>query len=340
MLTAVLYNQSNMNGRLIVIGSNSFSGSHLIDYALKNNNKVIGISRSGEIHEVFRPYGTRPGTDYKFYSLDLNHHLTDILELVDTFKPEYIFNFAAQGMVEESWKNPEHWYRTNFISAVELHNALLKRKFLKRFIQVSTPEVYGNSSGNLTEDNCCKPSTPYAVSKAACDLSLLAYNKKYGFPVLITRAANVYGPGQQLFRVIPKTILNIKEHRKVPLHGGGRVRRSFIHIEDVVRATYELAEKGVPGEIYHIASQNLISIRELVERICSRLDVDFESYVEQSNERDRQDNEYRLDSGKLGNLTGWKDAIDLDTGLDQVIDWINRNYEVLAKMPREYIHKE
>lgn len=329
-----------MIGRLIVIGSNSFSGSHFIDYALKNNNNVIGISRSNEIHEIFRPYSNRKNTEYKFYPLDLNNQLPDILELVDIFKPDYIYNFAAQGMVEESWKNPEHWYRTNFISGVKLHNALLKRKFLKKFIQVSTPEVYGNSSGNLMEDTCCNPSTPYAVSKAACDLSLLAYYKKNGFPVIITRSANVYGPGQQLFRVIPKTILNIREHRKLPLHGGGRVRRSFIHIEDVVRATYELSECGKPGEIYHISSRAITSIRELVECICNKLDVEFESYVEQSDERGMQDDEYLLDSSKLRNLTGWEDTIDLDTGLDQVIKWVDRNYKILAKMPREYIHKE
>jgi len=329
-----------MNDKLIVIGSNSFSGSHLIDYALKNDNRVIGISRSGETPEVFRPYRVRANPGFRFYSLDLNKKLREILELVDTFKPDFIFNFAAQGMVEESWKNPEHWYRTNFVSAVELHRGLLERKFLKRFIQVSTPEVYGNSTGNILENACSKPSTPYAVSKAACDMSLLAYHKKYGFPVIITRAANVYGPGQQLFRVIPKTIMSIKERRKLPLHGGGRVRRAFIHIKDVVKATYQLAEKGEPGEIYHISSRSTVSIRELVERICQKLNVKFESLVLPSGERSGQDDEYRLDSSKLRNLTGWNETIDLDTGLDQVIEWIEQNYQTLASMPGEYIHRE
>lgn len=329
-----------MNDKLIVIGSNSFSGSHLVDYALKNKNSVIGISRSGEIHDVFRPYRDRTKASFKFYSLDLNRQLQEILELVDTFKPDFIFNFAAQGMVEKSWENPVHWYRTNFVSAADLHRALLERKFLKRFIQVSTPEVYGNITGKIHEDSSCKPSTPYAVSKAACDMNLLAYYKKYGFPVIITRAANVYGPGQQLYRVIPKTIINIKERRKLPLHGGGRARRSFIHIEDVVRATYELALHGKTGEIYHISSQEILSVRQLVEKICKKLGVEFESCIEQSEERSRQDDEYRLDSSKLRKLTGWKATIDLDSGLEQVIEWIEQNYQVLATMPREYIHRE
>ena len=329
-----------MSDKLIVIGSNSFSGSHLIDYALKNDNRVIGISRSGEIHEVFRPYSDRTNAGFKFHSLDLNKHLKEILDLIDAFKPDFIFNFAAQGMVEESWGNPEHWYRTNFISAADLHKALLERTFLKKFIQISTPEVYGNCTGDILEDACCNPSTPYAVSKAACDMSLLANHKKYGFPVIITRAANVYGAGQQLYRVIPKTIMSIKEKRKLPLHGGGRVRRSFIHIKDVARATYQLAEKGEPGEIYHISTRSTISIRELVERICQKLDADFESLVIPSGERNKQDDEYRLDSSKLRNQTGWNETMDLDAGLDQVIEWIEQNYQTLATMPGKYIHRE
>ena len=329
-----------MKGKIIVIGSNSFSGAHLINFALNSNYKVIGISRSKESHDIFLPYRGKANPEYEFFRLNLNHDMPEILRIVDDLKPDYIFNFAAQGMVEESWKNPEHWYQTNFVSAVELHQALLSRKFMKRFIQVSTPEVYGNTTGELTENTCSSPSTPYAVSKAACDMSLLAFYRKYGFPVIITRAANVYGPGQQLYRIIPKTILNIKERKKLPLHGGGRVRRSFIHIHDVARATLELAEKGKPGEIYHVSTLSTISIRDLVEKICRKLNVDFDSQVEYSDKRSKQDVSYQLDSSKLRILTGWKDYIDLDEGLDQTIAWIDMNYNILNTMSREYNHKE
>ena len=329
-----------MNEKIIVIGSNSFSGSHLVDYALENQDKVIGISRSEENHKIFLPYKDRINSDFEFYSLDLNRDIRKIIDLIDEFEPGYIYNFAAQGMVEESWENPEQWYRTNFISAVILHGNLMKRKYLKRFIQISTPEVYGSVHGSMMENTCYNPATPYAVSKAACDMSLMAYYKKYGFPVIITRAANVYGPGQQLYRLIPKTILAVKEHKKLPLHGGGMVHRSFIHIHDVIRATYLLAGIGEPGHIFHISTQTTISIRDLVKLICTKLGAEFESLVEISTKRASQDKEYRLDSSKVRSLTGWSDIIDLDTGIDQTIDWIENNYDVIGTMNREYIHRE
>ena len=141
-------------------------------------------------------------------------------------------------MVGQSWERPEDWFRTNAVSTVILHNRLRQEcDFLTRYVHITTPEVYGSTNGWIKEDTPYNPSTPYAVSRAAGDMSLKTFVDAYGFPAVSTRAANVYGPGQQLYRIIPRTILFIRLQKKLQLHGGGFFERSFIHINDVSDAT-------------------------------------------------------------------------------------------------------
>ena len=122
-------------------------------------------------------------------------------------RPTHVVNFAAQSMVGESWLHPDHWMMTNVVSAVRLHDLLRNYDGLERYVHVTTPEVYGSTDGWVTEDAPFNPSTPYAVSRAAGDMSLRTYFANYQFPVVFTRAANVYGPGQQLYRIVPRTIV-------------------------------------------------------------------------------------------------------------------------------------
>ena len=247
-------------------------------------------------------------------------------------------NFAAQSMVEESWQHPEHWFMTNVVSTVRLHDRLRKLPSLERYVHVSTPEVYGSTSGNVQENAPFNPSTPYAVSRAAADMSLRTFRAAYDFPVVYTRAANVYGPGQQLYRIVPRTILMIRQGRKLPLHGGGSSERSFIHINDVAEATHLIASKGRNGDAYHISTDRQISIRDLVYLICDRLGARFEDSVEIVGERLGKDAAYQLNSSKLRAL-GWRDHISLEQGIDETIAWVDRYFDALVRLPSSYIHK-
>ena len=215
-----------------------------------------------------------------------------------TLKPDYIVNFAAQSMVAESWQYPADWFMTNTVSTVKLHDHLRQCDFLKRYVHISTPEVYGSCSGFVKEDFALNPSTPYAVSRAAADMSLRTFHAAYQFPVVTTRAANVYGPGQQLYRIIPRTILFILLGRKLQLHGGGVSTRSFIHMKDVSDATWRIMLNGDNGHTYHISTNEVVSIRELVERICKKLNVNFEDHVEMVGERLGKDTAYHFDSSE------------------------------------------
>jgi dTDP-glucose 4,6-dehydratase len=324
---------------VVVVGSNSFSGASFVDYLLGQGVKVIGTSRSQEPDASLLPYKWRDHRDFQFHQLDLNKHLPEIVTLLKDVRPEYVVNFAAQSMVGESWQHPADWFMTNAVSTVKLHDELRKLDFLKRYVHVSTPEVYGSCSGFVKEDFPFNPSTPYAVSRAAADMSLRTFHAAYDFPVVTTRAANVYGPGQQLYRIIPRTILFIMLGRKLQLHGGGVSTRSFIHMRDVSEATWRIAQNGRNGDTYHISTDEVISIRDLVAKICDRLEVRFEDHVEIVGERLGKDSAYHLDSTKLRGELGWRDQISFDQGLEECVRWVQDNFEALKAQPYDYIHK-
>jgi dTDP-glucose 4,6-dehydratase len=323
----------------LIIGSNSFSGATFAEFALAQGGKVIGTSRSAEPNDAFLPYKWGNHANFNFYPLDINKHLPEIKSLINDVKPAYVVNFAAQSMVGESWANPGDWFMTNAVSTIKFHDELRKCEFLKRYVHISTPEVYGSCSGFVKEDFPFNPSTPYAVSRAAADMSLKTFSAAYNFPVVTTRAANVYGPGQQLYRIIPRTILFIMLGRKLQLHGGGTSTRSFIHMRDVSDATWRIMEDGINGETYHISTNNVISIRELVETICTRLNVRFEDHVEVVGERLGKDSAYHLESTKVRHELGWQDQISFDQGLDECIAWVRDNFDALKAEPYDYLHK-
>lgn len=327
--------------RVLVIGSNSFSGSHFAAAALEEGLTVAGISRSAEPDNIFLPYRWNgcASDKFSFFQLDLNHDLDQIMKIILDFKPDYIVNFAAQGMVAESWDAPDQWLMTNTLSAVKLHHQLKDCEFLKKFVQVSTPEVYGTCEGSLKENINYNPSTPYAVSKAAADMSLMTFFCQYNFPVVFTRSANVYGPGQQLYRIIPKTILFFMKGKKLALHGGGRSVRSFIHIQDMVQGTLKAMRHGKPGGIYHLAATELLSIRALVQIIAKKTGVCFEDSILDVNDRPGKDKAYVLDCSKARKELGWQAEISLEHGIENNIEWIKQNLDVLEHKPFEYRHK-
>jgi dTDP-glucose 4,6-dehydratase len=331
-----------MSERIFVIGSNSYTGATFVDHALSAGATILGGSRSPELDPVFLPYRWKRGAkipEFHFERLDLNHDLDRKMHLINDFKPDYVINFASQSMVAESWLYPEHWYQTNVIANVRLHERLRTLPFLKKYVHVSTPEVYGSCTGTVTESAPFNPSTPYAASRAACDLHLMTFFKNYRFPVVFTRAANVYGPGQQLYRIIPRTIFYIKTGKKLQLHGGGRSVRSFIHGRDVSEATLRIARDGAIGEAYHLSTGRYLSIREVVELICQRMNADFSSVVEVVGDRPGKDAAYLLDSTKARTTLGWTDQISLETGIDETIAWVQDHLKELQAQPSDYIHK-
>ncbi len=328
-----------MNEKMVVIGSNSFSGATFVDYALGQDIETIGISRSPLPDPVFLPYPKHRLGAFHFHQLDLNHDLQKIMNTINDFRPDFVINFAAQSMVAESWLNPEHWFQTNTVATIKLHDQLRHADYLKKYVHISTPEVYGTCEGLISENTNYTPSTPYAVSRAAADMSLMTFCKTYDFPVTFTRAANVYGPGQQLYRIIPRAILFFLIGRKLQLHGGGHSVRSFIHMRDVADGTLRAARLASPGEIYHLSTTRNISIRKLVEMIAVQLNASFEENVEIAGERLGKDAAYLLGSTNAREKLQWQDQISLEQGIEETIAWVKNNLEEIRKQPFDYIHK-
>jgi len=327
--------------KVAIIGSNSFSGSHFVNLLLENTHyAVLGISRSPEKSELYLPYKKRDLSKFKFYQLDLNKNCLELLALFDEEKPKYIVNFASQSMVGQSWDNPDHWYNTNVLSIVKLTNELKERDYLTKYVHISTPEVYGNCTGIVRENNIFNPSTPYAGSRAAADNFIQMLVKQFNFPAVFTRAANVYGPHQQLFKIIPKAVVCIKKGETIPLHGGGFAKRSFIHIKDVCEATLKIMENSEPGEIYHLSTNKLVSIRDLVKLITDKKKICLKNSIMAVETRRGLDDAYILDSTKANQELSWTPKINLEDGIEEVMNWVDYNWEKIKKERGEYIHEE
>ena len=240
--------------RIVVMGANSFSGGHFVDFARAQGANAMAVSRSAWNSNHLR--------------FDINKDLDLIMEMIEVVRPDYIVNYMAQSMVGESWVTPEDWYMTNVVSMTNFYKRLSEEcPYLTRFVQVTTPEVYGHTQGWVKENTPFNPTTPYAVSRAAGDMSLKNYIDEFDFPAVFTRTANVYGPRQPNYRIIPKTIMSIKKMQKLPLHGGGFSERSFVHINDASDATWRVMKDGRRGETYHISSRDIVSIQAVGRHI-------------------------------------------------------------------------
>jgi dTDP-glucose 4,6-dehydratase len=327
---------------VLVLGSNSFSGASFVRHLLQQGLDVIGASRSPESAGVFLPYKWLTKEQqgrFRFVQMDLNHDLEKLEQLIRDEHLNMIANFAAQSMVGESWDKPDDWMQTNVVSVAKLAERLRNIDFLERYVHVTTPEVYGSTDGWISEDMPFNPSTPYAVSRAAGDMLFKIYRENFGLPVVSTRAANVYGPGQPLYRIIPRTLFFLLTGRILELHGGGVSTRSFIHIDDVSMATWQIAQHAPVGETYHISADHIISIKDLVALLCEKLNKPFDAHVKVVGERLGKDSAYWLKSSKLRSQLGWADTITLEQGLEETLVWAKNNLVALSAQPMHYVHK-
>jgi dTDP-glucose 4,6-dehydratase len=326
--------------KVVVLGSNSFSGADFIDLLLERGvYSVTGVSRSPEKGECFLPYKRRSNIDFRFHQMDFNNDMDRIIDLLNSIQPEYVVNFAAQSEVGPSWNFPEQWFQTNAVAITQLINALKEKKYLKRYVHISSPEVYGTCEGVVREDAPMNPSTPYAASKAAGDFSIFTYVKNFNFPMVMIRATNVYGAYQQLFKIIPRSVIYLRQRKMIELHGEGKAIKSYIHIRDVSYGELLAMEKGIDGKIYHLSPKEGVAIRSLVALICQKMGQDFEKVTRSVEERLGQDKIYSIDSSRAEKELGWSPKISIERGLDEVIRWVEDNWEDLKNQPLDYIHK-
>ena len=323
-----------------VLGSNCFSASCLVDLLLENPaNYVVGVSRSPEKSALYLPYKSRDTKNFKFHQVDMVREPDKLVSLLDEIRPDYIINFAALSEVFQSHQTPVEYFNINTLAVVNLCYQLRSRDYLKCYIHTSSAEIYGPCEKPVTESAPLNPTSPYAVSKAAADYYLLTLHKRFNFPVIIIRSTNVYGKHQQLFKIIPRTVIYLKKGQKIELHGGGKVSRRFIHIRDAERGVIKAMQCGKPGNIYHFSTDFDYSIADVVKMICQQMGYDFEASTVNVQGRLGQDSRYLLDYSKAVTELGWSPEIPFEAGVKEVISWVNDNWEEILKEPLVYIHK-
>lgn len=321
-----------------VLGGGGSFGLHTSKYLLDHADpaQVVAVGRNPAKLECFT-LGVGDGDPrYSYYPIHLNYELDLFFELLDRVRPQVIINFAAQGEGAASWRKSWRFYETNSMMLARLTEELIGRKYVERFIHIGTSELYGSVDRPVTEHEPIKPTSPYAASKAAFDMHLLSIHGVLKFPMNIIRPSNAYGPGQQLHRVIPKAILFGLTGRKLPLHGGGRAEKSYIHSRDLARAIHLVSEKAPIGEVYNAGPKEPTSIRAVVELAAGALGIPFDQLCEVTGDRLGQDSRYWLDSSALKRDVGWEPAISWQEGMSEMVDWGRKYLSQLKTLSTDF----
>jgi dTDP-glucose 4,6-dehydratase len=327
-------------GPFLVIGSNCFTGSHIVDALLEAypGHEVVGTSRSPESADLYLPYKRHGSKRFHYRQIDFLSQFDRLIGLVEDLKPGVVVNVAALSEVGLSNERPVEYFETNTLSVVQLCNHLRTRPWLEQYVHISSAEVYGPCSGPVTEHTPFNPSTPYAVSKAAADMYLKNLIRNFGFPATLVRSTNVYGKHQQLFKIIPRTAIFLKQGKTIELHGGGTSIKSFIHIRDVVAGLLATLKKRSFGTyLFSVPSEQTVA--EIVRFVCSRMGFDFERSTRVVGERLGQDSRYWLDCRTSSEQLGWSPRVSFEDGVDETITWIEENWARIQAEPLHYIHK-
>jgi dTDP-glucose 4,6-dehydratase len=316
--------------RLLVTGGAGFIGSNFIRFYLKehpedgiiNLDKLTYAGNLENLDDVGRDFSP---ARYQFIHGDIaDFNVVDFL-LKDGV--DAVINFAAESHVDRSINDPSPFLRTNIIGTQILLESARRNK-LKRFIQISTDEVYGSLEpiGYFTERSALRPNSPYAASKASADLLVRAYFKTYNLPAIITRCSNNYGPYQFPEKLIPLFVTNALSDKPVPIYGDGLNIRDWLYVEDHCRAIDTVLKKGKAGEIYNIGGNTEKTNLEITDIILNILNKpqSLKMFVK---DRPGHDRRYAIDSTKIKMELGWEPRYKFEEAIQKTIQWYIDNRE-------------
>jgi dTDP-glucose 4,6-dehydratase len=304
---------------ILVCGGAGFIGSAFIRNNLKNNSdsKITNLDILTIGSNLKNLKDVESFSNYKFIKDDIRNEsvINDLVKNTDA-----IINFAAESHVDRSIANPKPFLDTNILGTYSILEAT--RKFDKQFIHVSTDEIYGDAYGqsSFDENSQINPSNPYAATKAAADHLVSSYHRTYGINCITTRCTNNFGSYQFPEKLIPKTIIRSIKNLKIPLYGDGMQIRSWIYVNDHVRAIENLISKGKPGNVYNITAYEEITNKTIVEKILDILEKPH-SMIEHVGDRPGHDKRYSINCSKIENEIGWKHQYNFDDALKQTVTW-------------------
>lgn len=314
--------KSNYSEVLFVTGGAGFIGSNYLNFFVPKNPRVLFVNidcltYAGSLKNIV----VGKYINYSFEKVDIRDY-AKLDKIFKKYKPTGIINFAAESHVDLSIKNPNIFVETNVLGVGNLLSLSMENN-VRRFLQISTDEVYGPTREGETarvETDSLHPTNPYSASKAGAEFLVLSYKKTFGLDVVITRSSNNYGPYQDFTKVIPKFIKNLLSEEKVPLYGKGEHLRSWLNVEDNIMAVNLVFNSGKSGEIYNISDNFEISNMELTKRLITLSGRDF-SAINFVPDRLGHDFRYFIDSGKIQKELGWKPSISFKEGLKQTFDY-------------------
>jgi dTDP-glucose 4,6-dehydratase len=311
---------------VLVTGGAGFIGSNFVrlllrerlDWTVVNLDKLTYAGNAESLDDL------RDDSRHVFVRGDITN--AELVEhLLRNHDVEAIVNLAAESHVDRSILGPGIFIETN-VSGTQVLLEAARHARVKRFVQVSTDEVYGSlgATGKFCETSPLKPSSPYSASKTAADLLALAYGHTFGMDVIVTRCSNNYGAYQFPEKLIPLMIANALEGRRLPVYGDGMQVRDWIHVEDHCRALLGALEKGSAGEVYNVGSDNEWSNIQIVTRLLEILGKPRE-LIEHVKDRPGHDRRYAIDAAKVRGELGWAPRIAFSDGLAQTVDWYVQN---------------
>jgi len=316
--------------KVIVTGGLGFIGSNLIDLLIKKNFFVINIDKATYSSSHYNVKEFKNSKNYKFVKLDIrNKKLKDIFI---KYKPDGIFNLAAETHVDRSIDNPDSFIQSNIVGVYNLLESF--KKFSKsnksKLIHISTDEVYGDIlSGRSSEEYPYKPSSPYAASKAASDHLVSSYVRTYNLNAVVTNCSNNYGPRQHPEKLIPKLIYNILNNKPLPIYGKGTNSREWIYVTDHCEALIKVFLKGKKGHFYNIGSNknlnNLEVTKKLLEEAKNLISLGNKVQIKFVKDRPGHDLRYALNSNKIKSELGWLPKTNFSKGIKLTLDWYLKN---------------
>ncbi len=305
---------------ILVTGGCGFIGSNFIHYLLSSfPHRIVNMDKltyAGNL-ENLKDIESHP--NYTFVK-------GDIAEPADLEKAfaggiDTVINFAAESHVDRSIIDPDAFVRTNIYGTYSLLEQARKRS-IKKFLQVSTDEVYGSlgKTGKFREETAISPNSPYSASKASADMLAMAYYKTFGLPVCITRCSNNYGPYQFPEKLIPLLVTNAMEGLDLPLYGDGMNIRDWIHVDDHCAALALVMEKGQPGSIYNVGADNERTNMEIVELILEIMQKP-RTLIKYVKDRPGHDRRYAIDNGKIKGELGFAPRVAFKAGMEETVRW-------------------
>jgi dTDP-glucose 4,6-dehydratase len=311
--------------RLLVTGGAGFIGCNFIRYILDRypDYRVLNLDKLTYAGNLENLEGVEKNSRYRFLQGDVCD--PDVVAEALKSGADAVVNFAAESHVDRSILGAAEFVRTNVLGTLNLLDCSRKIPHL-RFVQISTDEVYGSlgASGAFAETTPLAPNSPYAASKASADLLVRSYNHTYGFPALITRCSNNYGPYQLPEKLIPLLIANALAEMPLPLYGDGLYVRDWIHVQDHCAAVDRVLHHGRSGEIYNVGAKQEITNLDLARAVLKHLGKS-EELITFVKDRPGHDRRYAIDPSKLERELEWKPEIPLRAGLHDTIDWYCRN---------------